>query len=257
MYTHNERESAFSSTIEKLKSSDLIEGIVQLGSGVIGYKDELSDIDLMLSTPTMEDVEKARGFIRQCFSSLHFIYIKEIQLRENIYLFIAFMENGLEFNVSILPTEKLNVKSPLWKVVVDKSGEVSGKMEIEHERFTTNLNKNDVGDDIPFEFFYSMRKLHTELKRNNVIYALKMLEIMRDDTLHIQAMNENKKLHQFKAYETLSPQFITRFLETYPSEFTSEAVLMASDRLRALFIETIKQNNVLSLDEEMLQILRY
>ncbi|MGM0851957.1 MAG: hypothetical protein ACQEWI_04965 [Bacillota bacterium] len=162
----------------------------------------------------------------------------------------------MEFNVSILPTELLNVKSPLWKVVVDKSGKVSEKMQIENERFTTNLNNSYVGYDIPFEFFYSMRKLLTELKRNNVIYALKMLETMRDDTLHIQAMNENKKLHQFKTYETLSPQFIIRFLETYPSEFTNEGVLMASDKLKELFIETIKQNSVISFDEEMLQILR-
>jgi predicted nucleotidyltransferase len=255
MYTQEERESAFSSTIEKLKSSDLIEGIVQLGSGVTGYKDEFSDIDLMLSTPIVDDINEAREFIRQCFSSLKSIYIKEIQLRENIYLFIAFIENGLEFNVSILPTEQLNVRSPLWKVVVDKSGKVSEKMEVENERFTTNLTTGYVGYDIPFEFVYSMRKFHTELKRNNVIYALKMLEAMRDETLYVQAMNENKKLHQFKAYETLSPEFIRKFLETYPSQITNVAISMASDRLKELFIETIKQNSVISFDEELLQIL--
>ncbi|MCA1061976.1 aminoglycoside 6-adenylyltransferase [Rossellomorea sp. AcN35-11] len=256
MYNHKERESAFRTLIEKLRSSDLIEGVVQLGSGVTGYKDELSDIDLMVSSPTVDDIDKARRYIRECFSSLHSIYIKEIQLRDNIYLFIAFMKNGLEFNVSILPTEQLNVKSPLWKVVYDQSGKVSTKMESENQRFTTNLTNRSIGYDIPFQFVYSMRKLHTELKRNNVIYALKMLEAMRDETLHVKAMNENKKLHQFKAYESLSPQFITRFLETYPKDITIEGISMASDRLIELFLETVNQNSSISIDEELLGVLR-
>jgi hypothetical protein len=46
MYSSEERELYFHNTINKLTSSHLIEGIVQLGYGVIGYKDEYSDIDL-------------------------------------------------------------------------------------------------------------------------------------------------------------------------------------------------------------------
>ncbi|WP_171050841.1 aminoglycoside 6-adenylyltransferase [Bacillus sp. BHET2] len=245
----------FKKAIESIKTSELIEGIVQLGSGVIGYKDEFSDIDLMISTSNEENVEKTKEFVHECFSSFHSVYIKDLQLRENIYLVIAFMENGLEFNASILPTEQLSVKSPLWKVVVDKSGKVHEKMKHEHERFTTNLNKYNDSNDLSFEFFYSMRKLHTELKRNNVIYALKMLEEMRGITLLVQAMNENKKLHQFKAYETLSPEFIQEFLSTYPGEMNIEELFAASDRLRELFLNVIEESARVSLDETLFRII--
>lgn len=61
MYTSVEREVFFINTINKLKMSELIEGIVQLGSGVIGYKDEYSDIDLMVSVSN--EVESAKKLL--------------------------------------------------------------------------------------------------------------------------------------------------------------------------------------------------
>jgi hypothetical protein len=253
MYTPKEREHYFTRAINRLSSSEFIEGIVQIGSGVKGYRDEYSDIDLMLAAYTLEEVERAKKYVHQCLRDLQAVYIKEIKLREHIYLIIAFMENGLEFNISILSREYLNVKSPLWKVVVDKTGEVSGKMKTAHKQFTrTNYV---ISDDPGFEFHYCMRKFYTELKRHNLIYALKMLETMRDLTLQIEALNENKKLHQFKAYDTLEPEFICKFLQTCPVGINEESLVKSAVRLKELFFETIKDNNTYSVDESLLRII--
>jgi predicted nucleotidyltransferase len=256
MYCPEERELFFSQTVNMLKSSEIIEGIVQLGSGVIGYKDEYSDIDLMVSTEKADDVGTTKKFIHQCFRELNSLYIKEIKFRENIFLIIAFMENGLEFNVSILPTELLNVKSTLWNVIFDRTGKVSEKMNRENENFEQKHVKYYVSDDIGFEFVYSMRKFHTELKRHNIIYALKMLETMRDYTLEVQAMNENKKLHQFKAYETLNFSFVEEYLLTYPKEITSESIAEAAAKLKKLFDDVVKKSSIHSMDNDLLQLLK-
>jgi hypothetical protein len=254
MYTPKERDQYFTSIINRLSSSDLIEGIVQLGSGVIGYKDENSDIDLMVAVQALEHVVETKTFVHRGFLELGSVYTKIIELRENIYLIIAFMENGLEFNVSILPRELLSVKSPLFQVVVDKTGEVSDKMNIEHEKF--KRKKYSISDDPAFEFMYCMRKFQTELKRQNLIYALKMLETMRDLTLQVEAMNEKKKLHQFKAYETMEPEFISDFLHTYPDEITADTLMLSADRVKELFFERMKRSNTLSFDKSIYKILR-
>ncbi|MGR3764508.1 hypothetical protein [Rossellomorea sp. NS-SX7] len=254
MYTPKERESYFTSTIKQFESSELIEGVIQLGSGVSGYKDELSDIDLMVSATGLAYVEKAKAFVHEYFSGMGSVYIKELMLREHIYLIIAILENGLEFNVSILSRELLSVKSPLWKVVVDKSGKISEKMEAAHEHF--EREKYAFSDDIAFEFIYSMRKFKTELKRHNLIFALKMLETMRDHTLQLQALIENKKLHQFKAYETLDQEFISKFLQTYPSQINEGTLLLSADRLKELFLETINRSQRYTVDEGLSFILR-
>ena len=139
MYSTEERNAYFVNTIKKLESSNLVEGIIQLGSGVVGYKDEHSDIDIMVCTSRVEDSEATKNLVYRSLSDFNPVYVKEKQFSENIYLIIAIMENTLEFNVSIVPRELLTVKSPLWKVIVDKTGLVSEKMNIENEGFEKNL----------------------------------------------------------------------------------------------------------------------
>ncbi|MCA1055789.1 hypothetical protein LCM10_12400 [Rossellomorea aquimaris] len=249
MYTPKEREHYFKRVVDQLATSDLVEGIVQLGSGVAGYKDRHSDIDLMVAAPTIEAVEDAREFVRSCFSELDPVYIKLLKLSEHVYLLIAFMQNGLEFNVSIVPCEALKVKSPLWKVIFDRTARVTEVMMEKQEQF--ERDSYEVSEDIPFEFLYSMRKFQTEVKRGNFIYALKMLEAMRDCTLQLQAHSENKKLHQFKAYETLKPEFIKEYLSTYPDEITGQKLTEAAYRLKGLFFKTVSRSESCHVDEKL------
>lgn len=182
-------------------------------------------------------------------------YIKEKQHSENVFLIIALMENTLEFNVSIVPRELLKVKSPLWKVIVDKTGLVSEKMNIENEHFNNKLVKYNVNNDSVFEFVYCALRLDKELQRSNLIYALKLLETMRDYTLQVQAMNENKKLHQFKAYETLNPSFIQTYLSTFPEEITVENLIMSAEKLKKLFADTVQQSSIFFMDHALNQLL--
>lgn len=251
MYSSEERDTHFESIIGKLRSANLIEGIIQLGSGVIGYKDEHSDIDLMVCTARVEDVEETKNLVYRNFRKLNPIYIKEKQLRENVFLLIVFMENSLEFNVSIVQTQLLSVKSPLWKIIIDKTGFVTEKMKLGNERFNHKLYKNAVPDDVLFEFFYCAMKLDKELQRKNLIYALKMLETMRDYTLQIQALNENKKLHQFKAFETLQPLFIKKYLSTFPEQITFENISGSAAKLIKLFTDTVGESDTYTINEEL------
>lgn len=255
MYSTEERNAYFVNTTKKLASSSLVEGIIQLGSGVVGYKDEHSDIDLMVCTSRVEDSEATKNLVYRSLSDFNPIYVKEKQFSENIYLVIAIMENKLEFNVSIVPRESLTVKSPLWKVIVDKTGLVSEKMNIENEGFEKKPVKYDLNFDVVFEFVYCAMSLDKELMRNNLIYALKMLETMRSYTLLVQAMNEDKKLHQFKAYETLNPSFIKAFLSTHPEEITVDNLVVSANKLKVLFTDTLNQNSTFSMDSALKRLL--
>lgn len=255
MYSYEERNEYFAKTVEKLKASNLIEGIIQLGSGVEGYKDKYSDIDLMIATSQIEDAETTKNFVHQTFSNFNPLYIKEKQFSKDIFLIIAIMENNLEFNVSIVPRELLTVRSPLWKVIVDKTGLVSEKMNAENEKFENKKVKYGLGFDISFEFVYCSLSFEKELSRNNFIYALKMLEQMREYTLIVQALNENKKLHQFKAYETLEPSFIKSYISTYPEKINLENLKGSAEKLKELFADTLKQSFSISMGDDLKQLL--
>lgn len=255
MYSFEERSTYFDNAIKAFESSDLVEGIVQLGSGVVGYKDEYSDIDLMVATSKIENAEITKNYIRDTLKRFNPAYIKEKQFSKDIFLVIAIMENGLEFNVSIVPRDFLSVRSPLWKVIVDKTGLVEEKMNTENERFLNKPVKYNVEIDIPFEFVYCALALEKELKRNNLIYALKMLEDMRDFTLIVEVLNEDKKLHQFKAFETLNSSFIKDYLSTFPKEVTVGNIRTSAEKLKELFVSTLKQSSIFSMKNDLEQLL--
>ena len=255
MYSPVQRNTYFKRTIEKLQSSRLVEGIIQLGSGVVGYTDEFSDIDLMVSSSNIEEVKATKEFVRTCLNEFQPIYIKEKQLGENIYLFIVLLKNKLELNVSVVPRNLLSVRSPLWKIVVDKTGKIAEKMNQENERFLKKSVKNNLSIDVPFEFTYCLMSLEKELNRNNVIYALQMLDLMREYTVLVQAMNEGKKIHQFKAYHTLNPAFIQLYLETFPKDVLPTDILESSLKLKELFKKTVCESKDLSIDHDLENLL--
>lgn len=254
-YNAEERNTYFEKTIEKLAASNLVEGIIQLGSGVIGYNDNRSDIDLMVATAKEEDAEITKKLVYQTLNTYSPVYIKEKQFSKNIYLLIAILESKLEFNISIVPRDLLSVKSPLWKVIVDKSSLVTKKMKIENDRFIKDPEKYDVGFDVVFEFAYCAMGLEKEIARKNFIYALKLLEKMRDYTLLVQGTNEHKKLHQFKAFDTLKPEFINKYLSTYPDKINAEHLLNSAEKLKELFINIVNQSYNFTIEKDVLNLM--
>lgn len=256
MYTPTERDAYFQRTIDMLNVLPMVEGVVQLGSGVTGYKDEFSDIDLMIATSTDDEVIGAKNTIQQFYKDLNPVIIKEKQFSKNIYLLIVILENSLEFNVSILSRNSLNVRSPLWRIVLDKTGLVSEKMGNENRSFSYKPVKYATFEDPVFEFVYCFIRLDKELKRHNFVYALKMLESMRDYTLIVQTLNEDKKFHQFKAYDSLNSDFLEKYLSTYPKDITCDSLVESASLLKELFIHTVMQSSMYTLDHSLLELIK-
>ncbi|WP_409250798.1 aminoglycoside 6-adenylyltransferase [Bacillus sp. SCS-153A] len=255
MFSVEERTAYLGETIRKLEASRLVEGVIQIGSGVNGFNDEFSDIDLMVATSEVENAEAAKEAVQQIFDSFNPAYIKEKKFSKDIFLLIVLLENKLEFNVSIVPRQLLTVRSPLWKVLVDKTGLVTLKMKKENDQFLNKPVRYNVGFDLPFEFVYCSLSMQKELKRKNLIYALRMLEEMREFTLIVQALNEGKKLYQFKAYETLNSSFKEAYLSTYPEKITVESVQDSAGKLTEIFVQALKQGSQFTLDEDLQKLL--
>ena len=249
MYTINEREDYFQYKITKVQALEGVEGIIQLGSGTIGYIDQYSDIDLMIATT--EQVDIAKHLIKAELQRMGALYIKEGKFSDDVFLLIPFFENGLEMNISVLPITHLNVKSSLWKLIFDRNGEVQSKMLEENENFLQQDQPYIKKFDITFEFAYHLRKLRIEIRRGNLIFAMKMLEILRDFTLTIQVLNEQKKLHQFKAYHTLENDFIAQLMSSYPTTIDSPGIEQAAYRVTELFKSSVKKNAMFDYDERL------
>lgn len=73
--------------------------------------------------------------------------------------------------------------------------------------------------------------------------------------LSVEAVAEGKKLHQFKAYNSLSQNFLNRLEETYPQSRTYEDMHTAKEKLLALYLEIVKDSEYLTFDDSLLNLL--
>jgi hypothetical protein len=252
MYSESERESYFQEVTSQIAAISNVEGIIQLGSGTLGYTDAYSDIDLMIATTEqfIDVKEKLITVVRDMGA----FYVKEYKFSEEIRLIIPFFQNGLEMNISVLPVRLLTVKSPLWKIQFDRHGQVGEKMTEENTRFHTQVAPYLQPYDIGSEYAYLLRKVRIELRRGNHFYAMQMLEELREKVLTMQIIKEDKKLHQFKAYHTLDPIFLEELSKSYPSKIETLEIWKAADVLTQLFIVVLQNNKAFPFDEKVFQI---
>lgn len=254
MYSTVERDTQFQHVLNHLQTDTGVQGVVQLGSGAAGYQDRYSEIDLMVAARPDVDPQSIKQNLTDYFLRLSPIFVKEKQFGPDIFLLIVLLENRLEFNISIAPLELLPVRSPLWNVVVDRDGQLLQHMEIEHERFVESPIRYETSD-VPFEFIYASLALEKELKRNNLIYALKMLETLRELTLTAQTLKEGRKAHQFKAYHTLNRSFIEDYLQTYPTSIDPISIQRAKQSIHTLFSACLEDHPQFKLEPSMQRLL--
>ena len=251
MYTTTERQEAFHHILSFLENQTDVIGVVQLGSGVIGYQDAYSDIDLMVAA-TDSAVVKER--LVKSIRALGPIVLKEKQFAPDIFLLIVLFDNRLELNLSIAPFEKVSARSPLWNVVLDQDGALQQQMLRSQER----LNQQSIvarHEDLPFEFAYTAFAFDKEWARGNTIYALSLLETLREWTRFAQALKEGKKVHQFKAYHTLDSQFIEAYLQTFPSQLDATSLKAAKQAVLRLFKTVLTSHPVITVDAETKRLL--
>ena len=242
MYNESERESYFQQVTSQIQAILDVEGIIQLGSGTVGYTDAYSDIDLMIATT--EQIIEVKDKIITILQNMDAFYVKDH----------SFFRNGLEMNISVLSVRLLNVKSPFWKIQFDRHGQVVEKMTEENNKFHTQESPYLKPYDIGSEYAYLLRKVRIELRRGNSFYAMQMLETLRDKAITMQIINENKKLHQFKAYHTLDSKFLDELSKSYPSKIETMEIWKAADSLTHLFIEVLQKNKAFPYDEKVFQI---
>lgn len=257
MYTANDRETALAEIVAFINDCDVFESMMQIGSGALGYRDIYSDIDLFAGCYDAPSVTTARDALLAYFKGKHAVYISHRRWSDMCLGFSAFFENKLSIDISFSPTEEMLVCSPEWKIVSDKTGKLTEHITKDSEEFLRSYSSYGIDQSVNHEFIYALRKCEIAIKRDNLIYAEMALSEARKLVMDIQVLNEHKKLHQFKAYNTLNSDFLAAVHDTYPNSLTRDAFAGSKDRLLALFEQTINENSTLQFDANQLKLLEF
>ena len=251
MYSPEEREDFFNKTIDFIRHSQLFEGVVQIGSGTIGYRDQYSDIDLMAAYFNKSDINKVQDAVNCFFHNLGAGYIYQQKWTETVLGVSVYFSNGLGIDASFGLTEELPICSPQWKVVLDKTGMHSKHIEEANNYFLSLSSNYGIDDSIHYKFNNALRRCMVAIKRNNYIYASLMLNEARQCVLDVQVLNEGKKVHQFNAYHTLDNDFINQVSNTFPIVLSDSSLIQSKDYLHRLYFEVVRKNGILKYDDNL------
>lgn len=139
------------------------------------------------------------------------------------------------------------------RIVLDKAGDYAQRIPKEEEK--APAGKEDP-DEVPFAFFYAIRRCEMGLVRRENIMAERQLSDARKCLLDIQLANEGKN-PRFMEYNSLSGDFLTKLEKTYPRDLSLKAVREAEQAMTALYEEIYEKSGRPAWSPEMKYLYDY
>lgn len=255
MYKSIDRERLLNQIVEFIRNSPAFEGLLQIGSGSVGFADIYSDIDLMAGCYDADCVKDADQQLQQFFTELGACHIEKRAWTSTALGLSVYFVDGLSADISFMPTSELPIRSPQHKIVLAKRSNFTDAVNTSVQRFAERSQWYGLDDSIHYRFINELRYVEIALLREQFVFADIALGNARQLLLSVETAAEGKKLHQFKAYNTLSQAFLDRLEETYPLSRTYEDMHIAEKKLLALYLETVKDSEYLSFDDGLLKLL--
>lgn len=255
MYKAADRERLLNRIIGFMRDSSVFEGLLQIGSGAVGFADIYSAIDLMAGCYDADCVKAANQQLQQFFTELGACHIEKRAWTSTALGLSVYFEDGLRADISYMPTPELPIRSPQHKIIFAKTDNFTDTVNTGAQRFAERSQRYGLDDSIHYRFINELRYVEIALLREQFIFADIALGNARQLLLSVKTVSEGKKLHQFKTYNTLSLAFLERLEETYPRSRTYEDMHTAKEKLLALYLETVKGSDYLTFYDSLLKLL--
>ena len=256
MYTKEDRGTLFDQIVKYMKSELEFEGLLQIGSGTAGYTDLYSDIDLMAGCFTESDISAANRKLIYWFENTGAVYVDKRAWSDTVLGLSAYYENGLSVDLSFMPTQELVIRSLACHILFSKTDGFVDKVSSCKETLAAMEQKQMMDTSIHHRFIYALRRCRIACYRGEYVYADMALAEARQILLKLECVREKKKIHQFKAYNTLQSTFLDRLELTYPAARNEYATLAAQQQLLSLYLDTVELCNDFPFDDVQLKLLQ-
>jgi len=117
--------------------NDDILSVILVGSGSVGFTDELSDLDFCVVINNDENLEKTMNYIQDGIRKHSPIIAFQQMLHRGLQVYI--LDNYLEIDIGYVTIDRVYARRGRWNVLFDRVGTVNNDME---KSWKQNLNDN-------------------------------------------------------------------------------------------------------------------
>ena len=126
VFSVQDRQDAYEYVLSAARECDRIIALVQVGSGVTGYRDDRSDLDFVIALDSDGSMPEVMDFMhRKITEKYDVLFFKQDEPR---HLQCYVLSNLLEIDIGYGGYENAAAWKPAFKVLYDRSGTVEEKM---------------------------------------------------------------------------------------------------------------------------------
>ncbi len=249
LVTPQERYDILERLVELFKADDQVIGLLLVGSGVNGFQDAYSDIDLIVVLAddrvfvSMYQALKAK--IQQAFNV--FYHFEQLVSTEDTTL-IMMLDNFLELDIQFVKGRVLAMRDKQWLVRYDRYGDLDKRVQ-ESFSETQMLAPRRIYLRVVERIWQPVLKCVAALNRNEIWHALHMLEQIRNETVHLAGINHRVQTSGFTDVDKLPEMFLVHLRHTIPTSTSNVAIRRAlRSTVRLFFSEALTLESHLRLD---------
>jgi len=228
LFAVHERENVKDFLINLAERSGNILAAILVGSGSVGFTDELSDIDICLVVDSDENIEKAMDYmsfgIREYFQVAEFVQMLQRGLQ--VYL----LDNFLELDVGYMPINNVTARRKRWKVVFDKAGTVDNDMKASWEKAqqensvkTLESDKNlvSLAGDVWHYLFHAA----VAIKRDEYWRSIGEMDIARNMLIELKGFRYSLSTKRYREIDNFPCDELAVIQKTLPSCLSQKSLL--------------------------------
>ncbi len=227
LYTPEKRQQILDTLLDALKGDGRIAGVLVVGSGAVGFKDNYSDIDLSVVIASEEDIEPVfRDWDGKIQALFPVVTRFETQYGPHSFLYGFLLDNFLELDVGFLCLNNLVAKRPSWQVAFDRSGQIRSIMEAnpaDNPRPEKTERQRRYLNTIWHYIMHSAICVRREQNWRAVYY----LNMVRQQTIELAGLHLGLETKNFRQVDQMPADFLLSLQQTLPSDLSRGEIMRA------------------------------
>jgi predicted nucleotidyltransferase len=239
MYTTIERENLLHQLIDYCKTIKKVQGFLLVGSGATGFRDECSDLDVLIVVENSEDTELVQKVLHDFIHNYNKVLMSKLyRHEEDIFVICYLFDNYLELDLGIWSFKKIRATKPYWKLIYDVKNNIQEKLEETLKLHEVPCFEDVIKDSISFTWQF-VHSASIAIKRNNLLKAVKDIDVLRDKIIQFICI-KNGVLYDFdKNFDRLDGPFVSRLIKTYEIRMDAVYITQSLHEVIALYFDVI------------------
>ena len=226
-YTPEERRQTLEKLLQALKSDGRITGVLVVGSGAVGFKDDHSDIDLSVVIATEKDVEPVfRDWDDKIQALFPVVTRFETHYGPYSFLYGFLLDNFLELDIGFLYLNNLVARRPQWQIAFDRSGKIQSIMEASQTNKSAAEESERHQHYLESIWHYIMHSAIC-LRREQNWRAMFYLGMVRQQTIELAGLRLGLETKNYRHVDQFPADFLLSLQRSLPSDFSSIKIMKA------------------------------